>query len=102
MSLFRQSSRWSFRKELRLRVHMEPGRPFGLPGSILRPNESRPVRLLLRGPAFDPHVRDHPAVDVAFGYREPLPVHGDVLNPRLKGVLVKAIDNRDVADVLLD
>ncbi len=33
---------------------------------------------------------------------EPLPVHGDVLDPRLERVLVHAIDDRDVADVLLD
>src|SRR3954471_2256926 len=80
----------------------KPGRPLGLPGSFVRPKDPQSARYLLRRPAFDSHVRHHAAVNVSFRHREPLPVHGDILHPWLEGVLVDAIDDRNISDVLLD
>src|SRR5215213_477993 len=79
-----------------------PGRPLGLPGPSSRLTDPRSARYLLRRPTFDPHIRNHPAVDVCFRHRESLPVYGDVLDPWFEGVLVNAIDDWDVADVILD
>src|SRR5687768_6709604 len=81
-------------------VH-EPGRPLSLPGPPTQSTESSVARDLLLA-ALDPHVRDHADVDVAFRDSEALPVHGNVLDPRLEGVLVQPVDDRDVANVLLD
>src|SRR5215218_2764763 len=75
-----------------------PGRPLGLPGMFSRSTDSRSARFLLRGSAFDPHVRDHAGVDVGLRHRESLPVHCDILDPWLERILVNAIDNRDVPD----